>query len=412
MNPIYWAIIVIVILEYLWGQTLSFLSRKASRNPIPAPLKDIYDQDRYLSQQAYFRANSRLGILESAVSTLILLLFFALGGFHWLDTLVSGMTTSLILRSLLFFLGLYLAGFILDIPLSLYRTFVIEERFGFNKTTPRLFLRDLVVSLFLNALILGVIIAAIQEAYLLMPEAFFIVAWGIITLLTLFLQVFYSDLIVPLFNKQTPLEEGSLRSAIEDFAEKSGFLLKNIYVMDSSKRSTKVNAYFTGLGKRKRVVLFDTLIELLDEDEIVAVLAHEIGHYKKRHIIIGFVESTFVTLITFFLLSQVITSQEVALAAGCPDSSFHVNLTVFGLLYTPLSMALGFFSSTLSRRHERQADAFAASYGLGKPLASTLRKMSRKDLANLTPHWLVVRATYSHPTLLERVTTLEDTGNP
>ena len=220
------------------------------------------------------------------------------------------------------------------------------------------------------------------------------------------MQYFYSQLIVPLFNKQTPLPEGELRTAIEAFAERVGFRLDNIFVIDSSKRSSKSNAYFTGFGRKKRVVLYDTLMEQLSTEEIVGVLAHEIGHYKRHHIILSSLEGFATNLLMFWLFSLLIGSSALAAAAGCAEPSFHVNLAVFSLIYTPLSILLDIVTNVISRRHERQADAFATTHGMGPAEASALKKMSAKSLANLTPHPLVVFTEYSHPTLNERVQNL------
>ena len=287
---------------------------------------------------------------------------------------------------------------------------MVEERFGFNKTTPKLYVIDTLKSLALSIVLGGGLLALVVWIYGLTHAYFWILGWGVMAIVMLFVQYFYSVLLVPLFNKQTPLEEGELRDAIEAFARKVDFKLKNIYVIDGSKRSTHSNAYFTGWGRQKRVVLYDTLIELLTTEEIVGVLAHEIGHYKHRYIIQSLVIGLLTSLVTFYLLGLVIDNQTIAAAAGCSEPSFYVNITVFTMLYTPLTMVLDIVTNMLSRKNECQADEFARMHGVGADVANALKKMSAKSLSNLTPHPLVVFVSYSHPTLKARVEQLLSTS--
>ncbi|MCR5709144.1 MAG: M48 family metallopeptidase [Bacteroidales bacterium] len=410
MSPsaIFWLVVGVVAAEYIWSAILTFLNIKASHNPVPAVLSGLYDPERYRRQQDYAMANRKFSLLSGAVSTLVTLALFCFGGFALFDGIARSVSNSPVLQALVFWGIFYLMSWVVTLPFDIYRTFVIEQRFGFNRATPRLFAIDSLKGLLLNMLILGAVLALCVWLYTLAPRWFWLWAWGAVTLFSLFMQYFYSQLIVPLFNKQTPLPEGELRSAIEEFAAKAGFRLDNIFVMDSSKRSTKANAYFTGFGRKKRVVLFDTLVEQLSTGEIVAVLAHEIGHYRHRHIIRDLLTGFATNLLMFWLFSLAIGSAGMAAAAGCDVPSFHVNLAVFSLVYTPLSLLLDIAGNIVSRRHERQADAFAASFGLGPDEASALKKMSSKALANLTPHPLVVFTEYSHPTLAERVTSLTE----
>lgn len=410
MSPsaIFWLVVGVAAAEYIWSAILTFLNIKASHNPVPAVLAGLYDPERYRRQQDYAMANRKFSLLSGAVSTLVTLALFCFGGFALFDGIARSVSNSPVLQALVFWGIFYLLSWVVTLPFDIYRTFVIEQRFGFNRATPRLFAIDSLKGLLLNMLILGAVLALCVWLYTLAPRWFWLWAWGAVTLFSLFMQYFYSQLIVPLFNKQTPLPEGELRSAIEEFAAKAGFRLDNIFVMDSSKRSTKANAYFTGFGRKKRVVLFDTLVEQLSTGEIVAVLAHEIGHYRHRHIIRDLLTGFATNLLMFWLFSLAIGSAGMAAAAGCDVPSFHVNLAVFSLVYTPLSLLLDIAGNIVSRRHERQADAFAASFGLGPDEASALKKMSSKALANLTPHPLVVFTEYSHPTLAERVTSLTE----
>jgi len=291
----------------------------------------------------------------------------------------------------------------------LYDTFVIEEKYGFNKTSPATFVLDKLKGWLLSALIGGLILSLLIWFYEQTREMFWIYAWLLTIVFMIFMQLFYSNLIVPLFNKQTPLQEGELRTAIEQFAAKAGFQLKNIFVIDGSKRSTRANAYFTGLGPTKRIVLYDTLINDLSVNEIVAVLAHEIGHYKKKHNTTGLIISVINAGITLFIFSLFINRPALSQALGATQPSFHMALVAFGILYTPISLVTGIASNILSRKHEYEADHFAAGFGLANELVSGLKKLSRKNLSNLTPHPWYVFFHYSHPTLLQRIRALKKT---
>lgn len=408
MSPtaLFWLVIAIVLAEYLYSTVLTLLNIRASRLPVPELLKDLYDPARYRKQQDYAMTNRKFSLVSGLVSTLITLGIFAFGGFAVFDRAARAASASPVVQTLVFWGIFYLISWVVSLPFDIYRTFVIEQRFGFNRSTPRLFAADVVKALLLNLVIMGIVLALCAWIYTLAPRWFWLIAWGAVTAFSLFMQYFYSQLIVPLFNKQTPLPEGELRSAIEAFAARVGFRIDNIYVIDSSKRSSKSNAYFTGYGRRRRVVLYDTLMEQLSTEEIVGVLAHEIGHYKHHHTLRSTLESFATNLLMFWLFSLFIGSSSLAAAAGCDLPSFHVNLAVFSLIYTPLSLLLDIVTNVISRRHERQADAFAAAHGQGPAEASALKKMSAKSLANLTPHPLVVFVEYSHPTLYDRVISL------
>lgn len=405
--PIYLIIIlIVVILDFLWSQYLAYRNRKRMSPEIPLQLEGIYDKDEYTKQQAYQKTNSKFGLYTSLFSFIILLIVLISGGFGWLDELLRQYIENDILLTLAFFGIVYIANDIISLPFAYYSTFVIEERFGFNKSTKKIFWLDQLKALFLTAILGGAILALIVWLYNTLGDNAWLYAWGVVTVFSLFMTLFYSNIIVPLFNKQTPLEAGELRDAIESFAHKAGFALNNIYVMDASKRSSKANAYFTGFGAKKRIVLYDTLINDLDRDEIVAVLAHEIGHYKKKHTIQGMITSVLFTGVILFLLSFFLGNQDIALALGGQIASFHLGLIAFSVLFTPVSMLVGILSSVLSRRNEYQADAYAAGFGLDESLISGLKKLSVKSLSNLNPDPLFVFFHYSHPTLLQRIEAL------
>jgi STE24 endopeptidase len=396
-------IIVILVLDFGLERYLAFLNIKESGKELPALLRDIYDPEKYAKQQDYFRTNSRFGMLTSGFSFIITLIMFSLGGFAWVDGLVQHYVVNPIWTPIIFFGILFFANDILGIPFDLYDTFVIEERFGFNKVTPKIFIMDKLKGYAMTIVLGGGILYLVIWIYTLTPTYFWLLAWGVVTGFSLFMTMFYSQIIVPLFNKQTPLGEGELRTEIEKFAAKTGFNLDNIFVIDGSKRSTKANAYFSGLGAKKRIVLYDTLMDKMTTDEIVSVLAHEVGHYKHKHTLINFMISMPTTLLLFFIFGLILKSDALAQALGGTVASFHLNALAFSILYSPISMILDIFTNVLSRKFEYQADAFAASHGYAPQLESGLKKLTATSLGNLTPHPLYVFFNYSHPTLYQRI---------
>ena len=402
-NWVFYIIVIFVVGEYLFSQWLASRNRRAASPVLPDELRDLYDEQKYADQQNYFRVNDRFGFITSTYATLLVLLMLIIGGFGWLDMWASSLFGALIPVTLFFFAVLFLANDLLTMPFDWYDTFVIEDRFGFNKTSYKTFIADKLKSWGFGAVIGGLLLAAIVWLYEWLGSSFWWVACIVVIVFSVLMNMFYSEWIVPLFNKQTPLEEGELRDAIEEFADRAGFKLNNIYVIDGSKRSTKANAYFCGLGPKKRIVLYDTLIADLNTEEIVAVLAHEIGHYKHKHTWQMLMVSIANTLLT---LSLVLESSILAEAMGGDKSSFPLALVAFGLLYTPLGLLTGIGINALSRRNEYQADAFAASFGLAEALLGGLKKLSVKSLSNLTPDPLYVKVYYSHPTLLQRMEAL------
>ncbi len=405
---IFWIIIAIISSDFLFENYLDYLNTKQMGKKLPPELEDIYDKEKYAKQQAYQRENHRFGMLSGSVSFVLILGMFLLYGFAWVDSIVWSMTSNSIVAALLFFGIIMLASHIINLPFSIYDTFVIEEKYGFNKTTPKTYILDQIKGLLLGAIIGGGLLALIIFIYQQTQNMFWIYAWAVVALFSIFMTMFYSNLIVPLFNKQTPLEEGELRDAIQRFADKANFKLDNIYVINGSKRSSKANAYFTGFGGKKRIVLYDTLIEEMDNDEIVAVLAHEIGHYKKKHVVQGLVISLLQTAAVLFLFSLLIDNVYLSRALGVEEPNFHIGLIAFGILYTPVSFVLGIFMNKLSRKNEYQADSFAAQKYKPQPLAAALKKLSQKNLSNLTPHPLYVYFNYSHPPLLQRLNHLKN----
>ena len=400
---LFWIIIGIIVVDFIFEKYLDYLNTTTMSDVLPDELKGIYDEDKYKKQQAYQKENQRFGLLSSSFSFALTLAMFLFYGFAFVDSLAWGFTSSAILAALFFFGLIMFASGLLSIPFSVYDTFKIEEKYGFNKTTPKTFVLDIVKGWFLGALIGGGLLAIIILIYQKTQNMFWIYAWILVSVFTIFMAMFYSNLIVPLFNKQTPLEEGELRDAIQKFSDKVGFKLDNIFVINGSKRSTKANAYFTGFGAKKRIVLYDTLINDIETDELVAVLAHEIGHYKKKHVIQGLLISLIQTGIVLFIFSLLINNANLSKALGVEVPNFHIGLVAFGILYSPVSFVLGIFMNMLSRKNEYQADEFAAVNYKPEALASALKKLSVTNLSNLTPHKTYVFFHYSHPTLLQRL---------
>lgn len=404
-----WSYIIVGILvfTYILALVIETLNLKALKPELPEEMKDTYDAEKYKKSQEYTRVRTRFGFIESTISLLIILSMIIFDGFAYLDRIVSGISKNNIVISLLFFGILYVANEILSLPFELHSVFGIEQKFGFNKTTKKTFWLDKIKSLLLLIIIGGGLGALLLYILQLDMKHFWIYALIVITAFSIFMSMFYSSLIVPLFNKQTPLPEGELRTAIEKFAEKAGFKLQNIYLIDGSKRSTKANAYFTGLGSKKRIVLYDTLIDMLTTDELVAVLAHELGHYKKKHIIQGLVLSTITTGIILFIFNLMLNFSQISEALGVHQIKVHIALITFAIILNPVSLIINMFTNVLSRKNEYQADNFAKTNGLGNELISSLKKLSVNNLSNLTPHKAYVFLNYSHPTLLQRISKLK-----
>lgn len=402
-NLVFWLIIAFVVLEFVAERWVSKLNASWFGKPIPDVLSGVFDTEKYTKQQAYSLTNYRFGVLVASFSVLVSLVALSLGLYGWLDDFLRQWLSQEVWLCLAFFGVIMVVNGVIDLPFDYYRTFVIEEKFGFNKATKAVFFADQVKNLLLSAVMGGVLLGVITAVYVALPTYFWLLAWLVVSAFSLFMTMFYSEWIVPLFNKQTPLESGELRDAIEAFAQKAGFELTNIFVIDGSKRSTKANAYFSGLGGKKRIVLYDTLIKELTTQEIVAVLAHEIGHYKHKHTRTMITVSLLSNLMMFALLGFFVASPQLSVAMGGSVPSFHLGIMAFGILYSPISTLLGLAINALSRRNEYQADAFAASYGLGDDLISALKKLSSTSLANLQPHPAFVFMHYSHPTLLQRL---------
>lgn len=402
----FYAIIILVtlIFSYLLSLITELLNLKALRDDLPEEFEGVYDAEKYRKSQQYTRVKTRFGFITSTFGIVLTLIFWFAGGFNFLDQIVRTWHLPPILTGLCYIGILILARSILSLPFSIYATFVIEEKFGFNKTTPLTFVTDMLKGLALGILLGTPLLAGILAFFQFTGHLAWLYCWMATTLFTLFVQFIAPTWIMPLFNKFTPLEEGELREAILSYAESVKFSLKNLFVIDGSKRSTKSNAFFTGFGKNKRIALFDTLIENHTVPELVAVLAHEIGHYKKKHILKSMVISIVHMGVVFYLLSIFVSHEGLFKAFYMEEASIYAGLIFFGMLYSPMELILSIFMQIFSRKNEYEADRFAAETTQNpESMISALKKLSVHNLSNLTPHPLYVFLNYSHPPTLERI---------
>lgn len=400
-------IVAIVVIDYFFEQILDLLNIRSMKEKVPEEVAEFYDKEKYAKSIAYQRTNNRFSFITSALGFAVSLGMLLSGGFGYLNSLMDPYFESPIFLALVYFAVLLVLSDLLTLPFQWYRTFVIEEKFGFNTTTPRVFITDKLKGYLIGGILGGVLGGSLLWLIVQIGPLFWLYFLIIAVAFILFIQLFYSTLILPLFNKLSPLEDGDLRTAIMDYARQNGFSLKNIFVIDGSKRSKKSNAFFMGLGKKKKIVLYDTLIENHTIEELVAVLAHEMGHYKKRHILSGMVLSIIQIAFTLYVLSLLVYNEELSLALGASGLAIHINLITFSILYSPVSKVTGILMNIFSRKNEFEADAFAKETYNGEDLATALKKLSVDNLSNLYPHQAYVFVHYSHPPLLKRLEALE-----
>lgn len=407
MNLFLILILVILIGEYLLELTVDILNMRHLKTELPPEFADYYDQSRYQKSQEYLKATTRFGILTDSIITPLTIAFILLGGFNLVDRFARSFDLGMIPTGLIFAGTLMLLSQLFAIPCSAYSTFVIEEKYGFNQTTPRTFVLDILKSWGLAILIGGLLFSGILWFFDKAGPWAWLYCWMGVTVFQIFLMFIAPVVIMPLFNKFVPLEDGELKEAIEAYARAQKFKMKGVFSMDGSKRSTKSNAFFTGFGRFRRIVLFDTLIQKHDTDELVSILAHEMGHYKKRHILKSLLISILSMGLMFFILSLFINNRALFDAFQVDHVSIYASLFFFGFLYTPIDMILSIFGNLLSRKHEYEADRFAVStYGKPHAMIQALKKLSVDNLSNLTPHPLKVFLSYSHPPVLERIRTI------
>jgi len=404
MNPFFLVILIALLTEYAIGVIANLLNLKSLSTKPPPALEGVYQSEEYRKSQEYLRANTRFDLVTSTFSLVVLLSFWFTGGFNYLDEIVRSWGFVPILNGLLYIGILVLGHSLIQLPFSIYRTFVIEERFGFNTTNPRTFASDRIKGLVLAALIGAPLLGGILALFEYAGYHAWIYCWIAVTLFSLILQYVAPTWIMPLFNKFTPLEPGELREAILKYARSVDFPVKNVFVMDGSKRSSKSNAFFTGFGRNKRIALFDTLINKHTVPELIAMLAHEIGHHKKKHILQGTIISILHAGVLFFVLSILLGNPGLYDAFYMEQQSIYSGILFFGLLYTPLEMVLSIMMHALSRRNEYEADRFAAETTQHpQHLVEALKKLHAGNLSNLMPHPFYVSLNYSHPPLLQRI---------
>lgn len=408
MNSWLFFIIGILVFTYFLETGISFLNLSHLSPDLPDEFKDTYDQSKYLNSQEYTKIITYFSLFQNTISTSLTILFILVGGFNYIDLFARSFELNSILTGLLFTGVLSLISMLLSLPFSLYSTFVIEERFGFNTTTLRIYITDSIKAILLAVIIGGPLLSLILWFFESTGEYGWILCWIGVFLISLILQFLAPVLIMPLFNKFTPLDEGELKDSILSYAEKEKFTIKGVFVMDGSKRSTKLNAFFTGFGKFKKIVFFDTLLEKLSADQIIAVLAHEMGHFKKKHLVKMIIASFFQTGLIFFFLSLILNNENLFIAFKMDQVSIYGSLIFFGFLYTPVSLLLSVYFNHISRKHEYEADEYAIiSTGKGDDLIQGLKILSQENLSNLTPHPLNVFMHYSHPPVLARIRALQ-----
>jgi len=401
-------IIGLVVFNYLFSTILDFVNGKNWRTEIPPVMKDYYDEDKYLKAKNYSKEKGKVTLISSTLSTLITLLFLVFEGYGWLDNFISFYYDIPYLKSGIFFLALFILSDFISIPFSCYNTFVIEEKYGFNKTTVKTFVLDKIKGYLLTLIIGGVLLFGAIYIVSLLENGFWVWLWVSLSFILLLVNMFYADLIVPIFNKLTPLETGSLREKIESYTNKVGYSLKNIYIIDGSKRSSKANAFFSGLGPRKTIALYDTLVEKHTEEELVAVLAHEVGHYKKKHVFTSLILTISQLGLMCFLLELCLKVGEISQALGGKEMVFHLGLVAFGILYSPVGTILSILMNINSRKNEFEADNYAKTTYIGAALELALKKLSVDSLSNLYPHPFYTFIHYSHPPLLKRLSALNE----
>lgn len=400
-------ILTVLVFGFIFEKSLDWLNIQREVKEVPPSLNGHLTLEKIQETGAYQRVNYRFGLISDSMSFLVMLAFITFGLFGELDTWLQGYIDHPVWLSVVYLGMVFIGAELLSMPFDYYHTFKIEEDFGFNKTTPVIFFTDKVKGWALTIIIGGSLLYLLLWLVHRMGPSFWWQFWIISAVFMVLLNLFYTSLVLPLFNRLSPLEEGELKARILDYSRTVNFSLQNIFVIDGSKRSSKANAFFSGLGKKKKVVLYDTLIEQHSTEELVAILAHEIGHYKKKHILTGLALGIIQTGILLYILSLFVFSENISLALGGNELAFHLNLIGFSLLFSPVSMCIGLGMNLLSRKNEFQADRFARETFAGKPLAEALKTLSVKNLSHINPHPLYVFVHYSHPPLLERLKRLE-----
>ena len=403
-NLYYYIIIFAIIIEYLLSSISSILDIKNITRTIPSDFKKAYDQEKYILSQDYLKARTRFGLFSSSFSLILIMIVIHSDIFGLLDQFVRGQSDSYILQGLLFIGIIYFFQDIVSLPFSIYHTFVIEERFGFNKTTLNLFIIDKIKGYAIFIVLGSIVITPILYFFHVYGDIGWLIAWSILTAFMIAVQPLFVHVIAPMFNKFTPLEEGELRSAIEKYTAKVNFPLARIDIMDGSKRSAHSNAYFTGFGKSRRIAIFDTLVEKHSTNEIVSVVAHEVGHYKLKHVLQGTILGIIETGIMLFAFNLIMNDISLFQVFGVSQLSVHAGIVFFSMLYAPVSMFTSIVTTAISRKNEYEADKYSYDTTNNREaLVSMLIGLSANNLSHLTPHPLKVFLSYSHPPVVDRI---------
>ena len=410
MSSNIWFIVILVLVafNFIFSSILEYINDKNWKNHVPEGLKKFYPKENYQKARDYKLETGKISFLSSSISFVITLVFIISGIYGTVSDSITKTTESIFAQSLLFFSIFYLLNYIISLPIKFYSTFVVEEKFGFNKTTKKLFLVDQIKSLLLSALIGGILLFFAIQFFIIFEQNFWIYLWLGLSIFLIFTNTFYATLIVPIFNKLEPLSDGELRRKINEYSKMIGYSLKNIFIIDGSKRSTKANAFFSGLGPKKTIALYDTLIENHTDEELLAVLAHEVGHYKKNHVFKGLLLSIGQIGLMCFLFQLCLNKGEISFALGGNIPTFHLGLIGFSLLYSPIGLITGVMMNVFSRKNEYEADKFAKDTYDGKQLSLALKKLSANNLSNLHPHPFYAFIHYSHPPLLKRLNALKN----
>jgi STE24 endopeptidase len=402
-------IVAFILIDFLVGSVLEYLNEKSKNVPISSVAAEIFNADQYAKSLEYGTAKYKVERLTSTLNTVVMLSAIILGWFAWLDDAIRERLSNDLLVTVAFFGVLILGVMIANLPVSYYSTFVVEEKFGFNKTTKKLFVVDSIKQMVLSIALGLPVIYLIAWIYQSLESQFWLVGWLAVSAISLFMFIFGTRIFLPIFNKLKPLREGELRSEVEAYCQSQGFPLSKLWEMDASKRSTKLNAFFSGMGKVKIIGLYDTLIEKLTTKETVAVLAHEVGHYKRKHVYTMFAFSNVQTLVIFVLLGSLLGNPNLSKALGSDTPSFHISMIAFFMLFTPVSTLLGLVNNSFSRYNEYQADQFSIDTypGARDHMYSALKKLSVESLSNLNPHPWYIAVHYTHPPILDRLANLK-----
>jgi len=411
-QTIMWLVYGILIISFFIDRWLDAINYANMDAPIPDNVKDIYEEEQYQRWRRYTKENHRFSLIVKTINFLILIAFLAFGVFRVFDTWATSMVGENALLRPALFLGFYfIVSFIIGCFTAYYQTFKIEEHYGFNKTTKKTFVSDRIKSFVLTVVLGGGVILLLYSIHRSFSSGFFYIAWAALAIIFLVVNLLYVPLFVPLFNKLTPLDDDTLKEKIESFAEQAGYEIKAISVMDASKRSTKLNAFFSGFGKYKRVVLYDTLLEKMDDDQILSVLAHEIGHNKHRHIVFNTVIGILTLSVYLGVLILLLNNPIFSEAFGFGGMNFGFSLVLFMILIEPLSLILNGFTAWLSRKFEYQADRFSVTRTHNKSaLIEALKVLSRENFSNLTPHPMYVAIKYTHPPVSDRIDAIQKTN--